>query len=351
MYPVDFCLAFDPTNSIWFEYLGRDAAYVHSILFSAGAYFDHLSGHEFSPSSLRHLAKTLELLRSTLEQESGAVSESTISVVVGLAGVAECLGDPDEAVRHLRGLHRMIQMRGGIGSLSRNSQLQIKSCRADLGVSIATGRKPLFFADGISWRSYLAPDGTAARRTEIHDVLAAPDQRLVNVWVDMKEFCRAANIAFVTGCKLDPELFQEVMTSVQYRLLHLDFQESTGDRPGWQEALRLSMLAFATTVFLKIRGVDIRYQNLAVRLKAAILSLDKPEDKARREMRLWIEVVAGIVLSQGPEGSGLKDCLAGVDLKSWNEARVVLKDRLWIDCLHDKPGEAMYHYMSQSCKG
>lgn len=346
MYPINLCMTFDPTNSIWFEYLGRDAAYVHSILFATRAYFDWLGGRTCGREGLAHLTKTLELLRGTLEDESEAISETTISVIVGLAMAADCFGDRVAAARHVQGLHKIIMMRGGLGSLSKNSQLQIKSCRADLGVAMSTGCKPLFFSTGISWKSYLGPSNHVPHHTDLHDIITTPDPRLVNIWVDMKEFCKAANIAFITGHKLDPELFQEVMTSIQYRLLHLGYDHAAGRDDALHEALRLSMLAFASTVFLKIQGLVLHFDILGARLKAAILALERPKDKAGREMMLWILVMTGISTFHGVDDDWLTDYFAGKDPLPWKEARDVLKGRLWIDCLHDNPGEAAYYLVS-----
>ncbi|OIW27676.1 hypothetical protein CONLIGDRAFT_444179 [Coniochaeta ligniaria NRRL 30616] len=352
MYPFDLCTAFHPQNSVWFEYLALDAGYVHSVLFATRAFFDWRGGTGspvLSHKSLAHLAKTLELLRNRLDNPSSggeSTSESTISTVVGLTVAADCLGDRDAAAKHTAGLHRMISLRGGLGTLSHNRQLQIKACRADLGVAISGGSKPLFFSDGMmSWKSYLAPE--VSRHTDLYDVLASPDQRLVNVWVDLKEFCRAANIGVVTGRKLDPELFQEVMTSVQYRLLHLDYGGGSGEGGAWHEAIRLSMLAFATTVFLKIRGLEIGYEDLSRRLRAAMLALDYAGDAVEREMMLWMAFVAGMSMFHGRvDGGWLKDYLSVAGVTSWKATRSILKDRLWVDCIHDKQGEAVYHELS-----
>ncbi|KAB5585505.1 hypothetical protein GE09DRAFT_1277029 [Coniochaeta sp. 2T2.1] len=363
LYPINLCFAFHPQSSVWFDYLFLDEAYVHSILFATRAYFDWRRSSTVGPASLRHLAKTLELLRQKLDADADAdgcppfYPDSTVSVVVGLTTAADVLGDADSAAKHTAGLHRMVMMRGGLGALRDNRQLQIKACRADLQVAVNRGTKPLFFADGrISWRSYLAAsrDGQKDNTEEelLHDVLGeTPDAKLVNVWVDLREFCRAANIAVATGRLLDPDLFQEVMTSVQYRLLHLRYGDGDGDGTGredtWHEAVRLSMLALATTVFLRIHGMEMRYHDLGRRLKAAMLALGGASGgKKKREMLLWMAVVAGVAIFHGPvDGSWLREYAREADVESWTAARGVLKDRLWIDHLHDKEGADVYYWL------
>ncbi|KAB5583625.1 hypothetical protein GE09DRAFT_1212200 [Coniochaeta sp. 2T2.1] len=361
LYPINLCFAFHPQSSVWFDYLFLDEAYVHSILFGTRAYFERRRTGTIGPASLHHLAKTLELLRQKLEtppppcpysadDTTKYFPDSTISVVVGLTTAADALGDADSAAKHTAGLHRLVMMRGGLGSLSGNRQLQIKACRADLQVAVNRGMKPLFFADGMSWRSYLtssSPQQQAGKRTELHGILGeTPDARLVNVWIDLREFCRAANIAVATGRLLDPEPFQEVMTSVQYRLLHLGYESRVGREEAWHEAMRLAMLAFATTVFLRIHGMEMRYHDLGRRLKAAMLALGGARSGKEMEMLLWMAVVAGVAIFHAPaDGSWLREYVRGAGVESWTAARGVLKDRLWIDHVHDKEGADVYYWL------
>ena len=70
-----------------------------------------------------------------------------------------------------------------------------------------------------------------------------PDSRLLAIHSDLHEFSRAANLAAQTGRKLEPDLLQDVMVSIQYRLLHLKY-----DSKDAHELLRVVMLAYSTTV-------------------------------------------------------------------------------------------------------
>jgi hypothetical protein len=87
-----------------------------------------------------------------------------------------------------------------------------------------------------------------AQNTAIHFLLpgnSKPDPRVVNVWHDLYEFSREANIATQVGRKLEANILQEVMISVQYRLLYLQYGEDDA-----YELLKMVMLAYSTTIFL-----------------------------------------------------------------------------------------------------
>ena len=130
----------------------------------------------------------------------------------------------------------MVMLREGISMLKK--LLQTKICRqvgpilklsplliadsADLGVTLATGCKTLFFSDGLLVDSYIASQGRVLIGAQyphpdspIGRFLDSLDKRLHLVWDDLSEFARAANIA-TQFCKLsiDSDLYLEVMVSI-----------------------------------------------------------------------------------------------------------------------------------------
>jgi hypothetical protein len=204
--------------------------------------------------------------------------------------------------------------------------------RSDIGFAVDTGEKPLFFTDGVPWDAYLAdssncsnPKGASSAATIIHKVCPnPPDHRLVNVWLDLREFCTAANLAVQTKLKIDAKLFQEVVLSVNYRLLLLEYD----DKASVDEAiLRLGMLAFSITAFLQIPQMPVRYVDLTAKLRRSVLLLpcigqqyyqrivgqhDGEVDMAVfLRLKLWFLSVAyrHLSLPGGPEGEG--------DLLAW----------------------------------
>jgi hypothetical protein len=129
MYPIETCIEFDKSNSIWIEFLGQDKAYVHAILFITQAYFDFFNNQAISPGTAAHLVSTLQYLQESLSSSDRAIADCTISVVTSLAMGAQVIGDIASARQHVGGLQKIITMRGGMKGLGHNGQLQIKAAR------------------------------------------------------------------------------------------------------------------------------------------------------------------------------------------------------------------------------
>lgn len=129
VYPIEFCLEFDPTASVWYQYLLSDAACHHSILWTTQAYFDWIQGNTLSATALFHEAKTLQLLQCRINDPDAALRDTTITVVVTLVMVSALVGHASVVKKHMQGLHQIITLRGGMRELQKNAQLQIKVCR------------------------------------------------------------------------------------------------------------------------------------------------------------------------------------------------------------------------------
>lgn len=95
---------------------------LHFTIYIAKGYQHYQRGMPgLNPSLLQHNIKTLALLQQRLANGNKALctSDSTIRVVVGFAKVAALKGDAEGATRHLKGLHKMVSMRGGLWAIDR----------------------------------------------------------------------------------------------------------------------------------------------------------------------------------------------------------------------------------------
>jgi hypothetical protein len=99
--------------------------------------------------------------------------------------------------------------------------------RADLTIAMFTDSKPKFFRDDISWGPYIAK-GQKTSLESLPRHFAGLDMKLSNIWADLREFTKSANLAFQTGQKMDGVLFQEILISVQY--------DSKGSPPSFETA-------------------------------------------------------------------------------------------------------------------
>ena len=81
-----------------------------------------------SPKALYHLSRTITHVRKRLEG-SDALSDSTMGLVMSLITQEFLRGRYMDARVHMRGLARMVELRGGLDSLQDNQPLLLKICK------------------------------------------------------------------------------------------------------------------------------------------------------------------------------------------------------------------------------
>lgn len=200
-------------------------------------------------------------------------------------------------------------------------------------------------ADNISWNSYLPRSLPVPLTTAIHLLVSDsnPDPKLVNIWFDLHEFSRAANIAAQTGRKLEPDLLQEVMISVQYRLLNLKYDNKDG-----HELLRVVMLAYSAAIlpllFSQFGATPVlSYPSLHNCLHRPLITHGQSSDEKLKAL-LWLLVVVRMsVLDMDITLMNLQLALTirALNLNSWDEILVLLKGFLWVDTLHSEQAKKL----------
>ena len=88
-------------------------------------------GDDINPTSRLHFQKGVRILRQRLLEgdEASKVSDSTISIVVKLASAAHFDGDEKAARLHMRGLRKMIDLRGGLSNVFVGKRVMVEMLR------------------------------------------------------------------------------------------------------------------------------------------------------------------------------------------------------------------------------
>ncbi|KAG7115763.1 hypothetical protein HYQ44_007505 [Verticillium longisporum] len=256
MYPIGRHSLADATNAYWFHWTQLDLAYLHSILYTTSFLYDNLKGEKTDPTT--------------------ALSDSTTTVVMGMALMAEGFGDVESAHVHIMGLKQIVALRGGMKSFANKPQLEAKLRRAGLVYSICTGASPAFHQDAASFESAFdsSPELTslkpsdASRFSRSRSVAKALERRLYSILKDVQGLSQLINDSHDSGQKIREMSLEELMTSIQSRLLMLKYN----DNNTLPELLRLSLLAFLTTVFWSFPGIKFEYPHLANQLRQACLA-------------------------------------------------------------------------------
>ena len=134
MYPLESCIVFHRTakvDTMWFELMTSDAAYMHAVVFLSQVYFFLAYARETPAAAQRvvlHHSSTLQLLRERLsiEDEEAKFSDATIFVVICLAAHAHFSNDYDSAKHHIEGLRKIVDLRGGLNAFSYVPKLAIE---------------------------------------------------------------------------------------------------------------------------------------------------------------------------------------------------------------------------------
>jgi hypothetical protein len=215
----------------------------------------------------------------------------------------------------------------------------------DLGWSIKYGSKPDIYGGKVCWDPFLetalrnnALVYTRSPTPAIQALAAGWDYRLKNVFNDARDFAYVANRLIPGREKLPPELFQEIMLSIQYRILLLGYPVETQPL---EESIRLGLLAFASTVFLQIPGVKIRSGALSSQLYNAVEKLDV-SNSVVADIKLWLLLVGSICVFEGSESWLVKSIHELTGEQTWPEVRMRIKEVMWIDMIHDEPGKRAF---------
>jgi hypothetical protein len=108
-----------------------DACCLHSMMFSVRVVEDKVSQLHLNRLACFHYAQTLQLLQARLYDfdQTCAISDATIMVVTTLASVAELMNEHATVENHIRGLEKIVALRGGVRALNTHTNMQVKVCR------------------------------------------------------------------------------------------------------------------------------------------------------------------------------------------------------------------------------
>jgi hypothetical protein len=111
--------------------MASDLGCLHSMLFSVEVFTDTFSHKSLGQTARFHFGKTLQLLQARLDEfdKTLAISDSTIMIIVFLATAAEIMEDLRAVENHVKGLERIVDMRGGVQRLNIDTNMHVKVCR------------------------------------------------------------------------------------------------------------------------------------------------------------------------------------------------------------------------------
>lgn len=127
--PLDRCVDFGCIESSSFEWIFSDTIFLHSVLCASSAVNDFMGLHwDGKPGrkTVFHLRETLSLLQVKMRDECVYQDESVMFVIINLTLLAAVFGDWQATAVHFKGLHRIVELRGGLEFLKARPKLHFK---------------------------------------------------------------------------------------------------------------------------------------------------------------------------------------------------------------------------------
>ncbi|KAH8700088.1 hypothetical protein BGW36DRAFT_373329 [Talaromyces proteolyticus] len=349
-YPYEVCLDIHLVERGWFPYMISDVCCLHSMMFLVRAFVEGALHNQLSRLARFHYAQTLQHLQARLDasDKTLATSDSTIMVVFFLASVAELTKDFATVATHINGLDKIVNLRGGVKALNTHNNIQFKVCRADLSYALLSGHRPRLLK-GFPWTCFIAHRGLINCSHQPHDATVRAflettvDTRLHNAFRDLHDFSCISNLAYQTTRKLSPDIYNEMMISILYRLTNLSFE---GDPV--QEMIRIGLLTFSSTLFIQRHFIEQPYDHLLHLYNNALFGLLGLTDiELPIALLLWFTIFSLVVGCEETPLAGrlrvlLDKALLRVSINSWHLAREILGSIMWVDFIHDRLGKQAF---------
>ncbi|KAI8959062.1 hypothetical protein F5Y11DRAFT_334300 [Daldinia sp. FL1419] len=349
IFPLRAAVSFQDDENGWVSPFGRDAVALHIMAFAVQGFVDRvLRRHDnINPVAILHFQKGLRLLRERLlgNDDETKISDSTMSVVLKLASVAQFDGDYHTSKQHMEGLRKMVDLRGGLDRF-KGKPLLLEMLRCDLAVALLGGSSPVFFVQPsepvAEYPEKLLPasdDGSFPQ--DDMNLLRITDNDLAIVWRVLKRFCSFVHLGTQTRRTIRPDIIYETMIAAMYRLLHMRFSIRSIDN-----AVRQGLLAFCYHVFLQWQDIKPRCCHFTTAYQACILDLESHEGVSPRLM-LWLLMTGAVSIFNIADEAWLRECIevniGRCKIRTWKEMHGLLKSFMWIDALDEQQGRNIYN--------
>ncbi|KAJ5552674.1 hypothetical protein N7494_002052 [Penicillium frequentans] len=296
-----------------------------------------------------HLSQTFAQVNKRLQGDD-ALSDSTIAIVMSLINQEQIRQHLSAAMIHVKGLEKMIELRGGLSQLEGNVPLVLKICKTDIIFALQQGGPTSFFRDHMHdvRKSLRAQDFSLDHDPDVRPTpLETIDPYLQDILSDAMSICSQCN---EVGSKpFDYIIFLEALISLCCRLLKFRSLHDASTLLDSQSAHHIGLITFMMTLFLQNdRCRLINYSLVTVCLKSALR-----DDLYEQNMGVsfWLTVIGGIWISDEPENDWISSKLQigaqRLGLTCWENAQEIVYKYPWINGLHDQQGRLLWERAHQ----
>lgn len=151
-----------------------------------------------------------------------------------------------------------------------------------------------------------------------------------------------SNVAYQTTRKLSRDTYSEMMISILYRFTHLSFSSDP-----LQEAIRVGLLVFASTIFMQRYFKGQSYDHLLEVYDNALLRLRESSFNLPMPWILWLEILPHVAAHEEHSLADwrsvwLDQAILQAGIDSWSQACEILRSIAWIGFIHDQRGKQAF---------
>ncbi|KAL4974810.1 hypothetical protein BDW66DRAFT_167549 [Aspergillus desertorum] len=311
-----------------------------------------------------HIARTYRIVQERLMSEE-APSNMTIAILVAMSEYERLQGQYARGYIHVRGLRRMVELRGGIKQFDSECCGVIqKVLRADLEYALQLGSRTLFGSEGIEFlrlcKGVRLTDGKHVELVTNPEVDLFLQKGLrASLWTIFSNMRSLAYLLNNAGVgyrqKLGAEEFHNTIMFLGHCLLHMSPLYANSepdacfklDMNPLEEVVHLGLTAFLVTF---LRGLDHRIADkpllshrLRLAIKKSMSSVEGGEGSIiRGRVMIWTLFVGAVVVFNLSDNEWLipttNAAMIALGLSSWKDVKKALADFPWVDAVHDRTG-------------
>ncbi|CAH0018991.1 unnamed protein product [Clonostachys rhizophaga] len=345
VYPSKLCLSLERIKSYWIRMMFLDQTSYHCSLALMSILNSFVFGREpVSWEATYHLGQAVALVNEKLDTPD-ALSNSSLAVVNFLVIRDIFKEDEASAKIHLRGLQKMLELRGGL-CMVEDRTLALKIAKTDIDFALHYGTSVVSFRDRMPQAANKLGMPTCSL---VGGSSAFSTPCLAEASPDLKEMIHDVNcLAFWFNnddtCAADPDDLQEIIVSVGYRLVQFD---SLGSPPmeGYSNSVyHIGLIAFLTTLFLQTGGKRfLKYYLVARRLRDIV---NRGEHEPDKRPLLWLLFMGGISVLEESDRPWLlqriKETTQLLAIESWTHMQSILCRFPWIHHMHTEPSRHLW---------
>ncbi|KAH8689180.1 hypothetical protein BGW36DRAFT_433944 [Talaromyces proteolyticus] len=350
--------AMDPhrnPGSIWVELMFVDEAFYHcAIALFYRTMHDLIVEPEDPLQAAQHLSRTFRLVNQRISEDTN-VSDATIAVVLMLVQYERHEDRLEEGLVHLRGLLRMIELRGGISQLrKRGATLATKTFRADLDYSLYRGTSTQFSVDDLladadrTVTMELRPyNSSLIPRTLQSCLLKELSSGLWSVLQDVTTFAQSINDA-ISGLspKLDCIAYHYTLVLFGYRLINIRSLNAPYLPNNVANTIHLGLMAFLTTFLVKLDHSNSEYPILYQSLRF-ICQVASSSVQDEQQVRLWAMFISSTSVFTRPDDYSwlipiTAQTMSFLGLRTWEEVYQTITVFPWVDALHNSAAYTLW---------